>query len=141
MNVQNLIARVVKKTVNNNMRGTSVLVIMQEQKAQALNTLFHELEAVCGDRQAQQIINTVSKANNDETITDVMPLCALGETLQFVRNEVKTALKTVKTCRSKDNIVDFDVERSKQRLDQMLPVYWMVMHAFYSHYTNFMKAN
>jgi ribosomal protein S17E len=141
MSVQNLIARVTKKTVNNNVSGLNTLALKKAEKSKALNTLFHELEAICGDRQAQQIIDTVRKANSDEASADVMPLCALGETLQFVRNEVKASLKAVKKNRFEGNIVDLDSERNKQRLEQMMPVYWMVMHAFYSHYNKFMKAN
>jgi hypothetical protein len=138
--MQNIVKRAMGMAGNNNTINNDYFTDYQEKKSEALNTLFHELEGVCGDRQAQQIIDTVRKADKGETITDVLPLCALGETLQFVRNEVKKSLKTVKQSRMQGNVVALDAERAKQRMDQMMPVYWMVMHAFYAHYKNFMNA-
>ncbi|PCI00502.1 MAG: hypothetical protein COB76_03490 [Alphaproteobacteria bacterium] len=129
-----------KMKSNTNMKGDTSFAEIQAKKSDTLNILFHELESVCGERQAQDIINVVRLAERGETVIDCLPVMAVGETLAFVRGEVRKAIQQVRSYQTIESVIDFDATRARQRLDRMVAIYWMVMPAYYTLYDRFMTA-
>lgn len=138
--LNSIVTRTMKMKSNTNMKGNTPFAEIQTKKTEALNILFHELEGICGESQAQDIINSVRLAQRGETVIDCLPVMALGEALGFVRGEVRKATAQVRSYQTIESVVDLDIIHAKQRLDHMVTLYWLVMPAYYTLYRRFMTA-
>ena len=122
--MQKLFAQLLKKAGNTN-------ALSADNKTTVLSKFEAELTAICGARQAETIMAAVISPGKD---VDCLTVCAMGETLQYIRKEIRQAVRTIKQAEAQTSVVSLDAERAKIRMDDLMVMYWLTMKSFYAHY-------
>ena len=136
---QSIITKMMKRNSNTNIKGDMSFAQAQAQKDAHLNNLHNMLVPVCGQAQANQIIDTIRLGQRGETIVDCLPLMAVGETMAMMRNEVRQSIKKVRSYKTVEAVIELDQARDQQDCQEMIAIYWMVQKAYYTLYKRFMK--
>ena len=137
---QSIITKMMKRNSNTNIKGDMSFAQAQAQKDAHLNNLHNMLVPVCGQAQANQIIDTIRLGQRGETIVDCLPLMAVGETMAMMRNEVRQSIKKVRSYKAVETVIELDKARDQQNCQEMIAIYWMVQKAYYTLYKRFMIA-
>ena len=137
---QQIIAKAMSKNRNTNVKGDTTFAEMQAKQDETLNSLFDMLKPVCGDAQANQIINTIRLGQRGETIVDCLPLMAVGEAMAMMRGEVRKTINQVRSYNTIEPVIELDHARACQNCEMTMATYFMVQKAYYTLYKRFMTA-
>lgn len=137
---QGIITKMMKRNSNTNIKGDMSFAQVQAQKDAHLNSLHNMLVPVCGQAQADQIVDTIRLGQRGETIVDCLPLMAVGETMAMMRNEVHQSIRKVRSYKTVEAVIELEQARDQQNCQEMIAIYWMVQKAYYTLYKRFMIA-
>ncbi len=111
-------------------------------KGQDYTALQEELEARYGVAVAQEIIDQIKKADDQDNKPDYMPVKAVSEALELFRGEAQEIVQKLKDVNSKnlpDGIADLEEKRLQNELEHIFNCYWLSQQAFYKLYHKALK--
>lgn len=116
--------------------------IITNSQNQGYLALYEELEVRYGGPMAQEIVDQIKKADEQDNQPDFMAVKAVSEVVEIIRADAK---KTVKKLRNEQNkgfsgdIVNLDEIRLQNDLNRLMECYWLSQQAFYKMYRKAMK--
>lgn len=113
----------------------------KDQQAREL-ALYEELAVRYGAGLAQEIVDQIKKAEDQDNKPEYMAVKALSEVLETFRADAKAKSKSLKTARSKKlpkGIASLEQKRLKNDLNNIFTCYWLVQHGFYKSYNKALK--
>ena len=121
---------------------------IKKNKESDYQTLYMELEGRYGPALAQDIVDQVKKAedqDNGQEKADYMPLKALSEALEIFRAETQHNVKKLKSMKkaqdhANDEVINLDTARLEKELECLLSCYWQTQKSFYTLYNRFIAA-
>lgn len=109
-------------------------------RSAAYQTIRDEIHGFCGEAQTQQIIETIRRARKGVPAVDTLSVCALGETVQHLRGQLRQAVQVVRQVRSGDRVVDFCSAAAEERLSALQVAYKRAQQAYVIHHRAAMRA-
>lgn len=109
---------------------------------QAYLALYEELEVRYGAPMAQQIVDQIKKADEQDNKVDFMPVKAVSEALELFRGETRQIVKKLKSVKSNNlpsDIANLEEKRLQNELEHIFNCYWLSQQAFYKLYDKAMK--
>jgi SAM-dependent MidA family methyltransferase len=138
-NFQKIIAKAMYQKSNTNVKDDMSFAEMQDKRAETLNHLYEEVLKASDHKQAQQIVDIVKLGIRGNEFVDAMPIMAIGDVMAYMRNEVRKAIKQVRSYKAVETVIELDKARTYQNYENMVAVYLMVNKAYYTLYNRFMN--
>ncbi len=139
---QNIIAKVMKQSSNTNIHGDMSFAEMQAKRDEILDNLYNTILPVSNHAQSQQIVDIMKLGLRGNEFVDAMPIMALGDVMAYMRQQVRQAIKQVRSYDTVETVIELDQARAYQHYEDMVAVYFMVNKAYYTLYKRFMvEAN
>lgn len=111
----------------------------QEMSQQAL---YEELEVRYGAALAQEIVDQIEKAEDQDNKPEFMTVKALSEILEVLRAEAKKIAKKLKNERlntMSSEVTNLQEKRMQKELNNIFACYWQVQQGFYKSYNSALK--
>ena len=115
--------------------------IKQDQE-QGYIALYEELEVRYGAALAQEIVDQIKKADEQDNQPEFMAVKAISEALEVFRADTKEIVKKLRNEQNKGfsgDIANLDAKRLQNDLNRLLECYWLSQQAFYKMYRKAMK--
>lgn len=113
-----------------------------KSQEQGYLALYEELEVRYGAPMAQQIVDQIKKADEQDNKPDYMPVKAVSEALELFRGETRQIVKKLKEAKSNNlpsDIANLEEKRLQNELEHIFNCYWLSQQAFYKLYDKAMK--
>lgn len=114
----------------------------KKDQEQGYLALYEELEVRYGAPMAQEIVDQIKKADEQDNKVDFMPVKAISEALELFRGESRQIVKKLKEAKLKgfsDDIASLEEKRLQNELEHIFNCYWLSQQAFYKLYDKAMK--
>ena len=115
--------------------------IKQDQE-QGYIALYEELEVRYGAALAQEIVDQIKKADEQDNQPEFMAVKAISEALEVFRADTKEIVKKLRNEQNRafsGDIANLDAKRLQNDLNRLLECYWLSQQAFYKMYRKAMK--
>ncbi len=114
----------------------------KKDQEQGYIALYEELEVRYGAAVAQEIVDQIKKADEQDNKPEFMAVKAVSETLEMFRKETREIRKKLKKVRSDnipEDIAHLDEKRLENDLSRLFECYWLSQQAFYKLYHRAIK--